>query len=95
MKAYAVHLSDEYWLVYAARGRDARAAVIRAEYYRDGRWLRHAFRTLRCRRWPALDDSPDWDRGPRAEYWGSPGARDRETGVRIEVPSPFAEEAPS
>lgn len=87
MKAYAVFLADVYWIAYAPDAAKAKGLVIQRAQSIWGGWLRQNMKTLRCRRWSALDR--DWG-GPELQAWGSPGDRDWETGSYIGTPEPFA-----
>lgn len=87
MKAYAVRCLGVYFLVYDATHAKAKGIVTRLATNADIS-PRRAYGTLWCRRWPAMDRaSPP----PAAvQEWGIPGERDYETGIRIEMPEPFA-----
>jgi hypothetical protein len=85
VRAYAICMTGLYFLVNAPDAAQAKGAVIRLAYAANVR----QYRGLRCRRWPEFDGGD-----ARVMEWGYPGARDPETGVRIEIPSPFAAVAP-
>jgi hypothetical protein len=86
MKAFAVLMMGEYWLVFAENHSKAKGAVVTLAWSAEVRPL--LFKSLRCRRWSEMDGA--WfDGGRTVEYWGFPGTLDRETGIFTETPAPF------
>lgn len=87
MKAYAVFCAGYYLISYAQSSARAKAMVF-VQAIEANFDTRDIFRSLRCRRWPALDDGGSQE---RVEYWGYPGERTIASGGRpIALPEPFA-----
>lgn len=84
-RAYCVRWNDEYWLIYAPSPARAKGAIIRAAPAS----YRPSFRSLGCRRWPAMDEAG----GAALMPLGMPGTRDAETGAWIAMPAPWKEAA--